>query len=475
MIIKHYSVSEKLILEAIHRAALRLGIKAYPIGGYVRNKMLGIAVKDIDIVTDGDGILLAKEVANEFSIPEDKVYFYSRFGTAMLKLKEYELEFVGARKESYSIESRKPNISKGSIEDDQERRDFTINAMAISIEKDCFGSVIDPFNGIHDLSLKIIKTPLDPEKTFSDDPLRMMRAIRFACQLNFSIDSSTWEGLVQQAHRIKIISYERISAELNKIILTKRPSKGFILLEKSGLLSIIFPELTAMKGVDVINGIGHKDNFYHTLEVLDNIALSTDNLYLRWAAILHDIAKPLTKRYAEGIGWTFHSHEIVGMKLAHTIFKRLKMPLDHKLKYVQKLIRLHLRPISLSNEEITDSAIRRLLFEAGEDLEDLMLLAEADITSKNENKVHRYLNNYKRVRILLQEIEDKDKLRNWQPPITGEMIMQIFDLKPGKVVGELKNQIKEAILEGIIKNDKDEALQFLIKEAGKLGISPHKK
>jgi poly(A) polymerase len=474
MIITHYSAPEKQIMEAVVKAAIRLGIKAYPIGGYVRNKMLGIAVKDIDIVTDGDGIQLAKQVAKEFSIPEDKVYFYSRFGTAMLKVKEFELEFVGARKESYTSESRKPDISKGSIEDDQKRRDFTINAMAISIEEGSFGQVIDPFNGIQDLSNKTIKTPLDPEKTFSDDPLRMMRAIRFASQLNFTIDSYTWEGLVKQSHRIKIISYERISDELNKIIMTEQPSRGFNMLEKSGLLSFIFPELTAMKGVEIINGIGHKDNFFHTLEVLDNISLSTDNLYLRWAAILHDIAKPPTKRYVDGIGWTFHSHEIVGMKMAHTIFKRLKMPLDHKLKYVQKLIRLHLRPISLSNEEITDSALRRLLFEAGEDLDDLMLLAEADITSKNENKVNRYLNNYKKVRQLLQEIEDKDKLRNWQPPITGEMIMNLFDLKPGRVVGELKNQIREAILEGIIKNEKEEALRYLIEEASKLGLSPKK-
>jgi putative nucleotidyltransferase with HDIG domain len=472
MIISNFSKSEWQILKAIHETASRLNVQAFPIGGYVRNKILGIGVKDIDIVTDGDGIQLAKALASEFNIPEDKVYFYSRFGTAMIKINEYELEFVGARKESYSSASRKPEVTKGSIQDDQLRRDFTINAMAITIGTDSFGSVIDPFNGLSDLSNRVIKTPMDPDKTFSDDPLRMMRAVRFATQLNFEIDPITWKGLKNKSSRIGIISFERISDELNKIILTSKPSRGFIMLEESGILPLILPELSAMKGVEIIKGIGHKDNFFHTLEVLDNISSFTNNLYLRWAAILHDIAKPVTKRFVEGVGWTFHSHEIIGERMASTIFKRLKMPLDHKLKYVQKLIRLHLRPIGLSSEEITDSAIRRLLFEAGEDIEDLMILAEADITSKNENKVNKYLNNYKKVRSLLQQIEDKDKLRNWQPPVTGQMIMEIFNLKPGKVVGDLKNLIREAILEGTIKNDKKEAIQYLFAKAEELGLKP---
>ncbi len=470
MIIKISNSEELRILDKVYKAACELSFNAFPVGGYVRDNLLGKEVKDIDIVTDGDGILLAQKVA-EISGQKGNVSIFSRFGTAMIRMGDYEIEFVGARKESYSSNSRKPEISKGTLADDQLRRDFTINAMAFDLTPENFGKVIDPFNGISDLQKKIIKTPMDPERTFSDDPLRMLRAVRFATQLKFEIDQNTFDGIKMQAHRLDIISQERISSELDKIILSQQPSLGFILLDTLGLLHLILPELTALKGVEICNGIGHKDNFYHTLEVLDNISANTDNLYLRWAAILHDIAKPPTKKFDEKAGWTFHGHEVLGAKMVYTIFKRLKMPLDSKMKYVQKLVRLHLRPISLTKNEITESAVRRLLYDGGEDIDDLMILAEADITSKNENKVNRYLTNYQRVRKLLQEVEDKDKLRIWQPPVDGEMIMKIFNLSPGKEVGILKNAIREAILDGELKNDKSAALNFLIDQGKKMSLS----
>ena len=470
MIINISNSEELRILNQIYKAACELSYKAFPVGGYVRDNLLGKEVKDIDIVTDGDGIILAHKVA-EISGFNGSVSVFSRFGTAMIRMGDYEIEFVGARKESYSSDSRKPEISKGTLEDDQLRRDFTINAMAFDLDPENFGSVIDPFNGISDLNSKIIRTPMDPERTFSDDPLRMLRAVRFASQLKFEIDQNTFEGIKMQAHRLSIISQERISTELDKIILSQQPSQGLLLLDSLGLLQLILPELTALKGVDICNGIGHKDNFYHTLEVLDNISENTDNLYLRWAAILHDIAKPATKKFDEKAGWTFHGHEVLGAKMVYSIFKRLKMPLDSKMKYVQKLVRLHLRPISLTKNEITESAVRRLLYNGGEDIDDLMILAEADITSKNENKVNRFLTNYQRVRKLLQEVEDKDKLRVWQPPVDGEMIMRLFNLSPGKEVGILKNAIREAILDGEIKNDRSAALEFLVAEGKKLSLN----
>lgn len=473
MIIGISSKEEIEILSIVYRAAGSLSVNAYPIGGYVRDNLLGKAVKDIDIVTDGDGIVLARKIA-ELSGVKGAVSVFSKFGTAMLRIGSYEIEVVGARKESYSSDSRKPEISKGSLKDDQLRRDFTINAMAFKLSPAEFGSLIDPFSGLDDLRAGIIRTPLSPEQTFSDDPLRMLRAVRFASQLNFNIEESTYKGIQQQAHRLSIISYERISSELDKIILSDQPSRGFLLLDSLGLLDLILPELTAMKGVEIKEGIAHKDNFLHTLEVLDNIALNTSDLYLRWAAILHDIAKPLTKKFDEKAGWTFHGHEVLGSKMVYSIFKRLKMPLDSKMKYVQKLVRLHLRPISLTSNEITESAVRRLLYEGGEDIDDLMVLAEADITSKNENKVNRYLTNYQRVRKMLQEVEDKDKLRIWQPPVNGEMIMNLFHLKPGKEVGILKNAIREAILDGEIKNDRNAALAFLMQEGEKLSLSVNK-
>lgn len=470
MIIGISSKEETEILSVIYKAAEALSINAYPVGGYVRDILLGKTVKDIDIVTDGDGIVLARKIA-EISGIKSSVSVFSRFGTAMLRVGSYEIEVVGARKESYSSSSRKPEVSKGTLRDDQLRRDFTINAMAFELMPSNFGRIIDPFDGIADLRNGIIRTPLSPDKTFSDDPLRMLRAVRFASQLNFTIEEDTYRGIQQQAHRLSIISCERISSELDKIILSEKPSRGILLLDTLGLLDIILPELTAMKGIEVIDGIGHKDNFLHTLEVLDNISLNTADLYLRWAAILHDIAKPPTKRFDEKAGWTFHGHEVLGAKMVYSIFKRLKMPLDSKMKYVQKLVKLHLRPISLTSNEITESAVRRLLYEGGEDIDDLMILAEADITSKNENRVNRYLANYQRVRKMLQEVEDKDKLRVWQPPVNGDMIMALFNLKPGREVGILKNAIREAILDGEIKNDRNAALAFLTEEGAKLSLS----
>ena len=460
---------ELYIADAISKASASMGIPAYFIGGYVRDKIIGRSTNDIDVVCVGDGIELAKRTCKELGI-RNKIAVFKRFGTAMINYKGIEVEFVGARKESYRSDSRKPDVEPGTIEDDQNRRDFTINAMAVSLAESPYDEVIDPFGGLMDIENRIIKTPLDPDKTFSDDPLRMMRAIRFASQLGDEIEDETFEGIKRNKERIDIISAERITTELNKIILSAEPSIGFNLLSECGLLQIIFPEFEKLRGIEIRNGIGHKDNYYHTLEVLDNISRETNNLWLRWAAILHDIAKPDTKRFDAKAGWTFHGHEVVGTRIAYSIFKRFRLPLDHKLKYVQKLIRLHLRPISLTKEDISDSAIRRLLFDAGEDTDDLMTLCKADITSKNRMKVARIKENYELVRQKLIDVEENDKIRNWQPPITGQMIMEAFDLKPCKTVGDIKLSIREAILDGDIPNDYDAAYAYMLEKAASLGI-----
>ncbi len=462
---------EREIFQLISEASKHLGYPAYVVGGYVRDRLLGRPSKDMDIVCIGSGIELAQNLASILR-PIPRVTVYKRFGTAMLKHKDMEIEFVGARKESYRHDSRKPTVEEGTLEDDQNRRDFTINALAVSLNEHNFGTIIDPFDGLEHLEEKIIKTPLEPGKTFSDDPLRMMRAIRFSTQLNFEIEDETFRAIAKYRNRINIVSRERITTEFEKILASPCPSVGFKLLFDTGLLSVIFPEMAALQGVDYQNGKGHKDNFYHTLEVVDKLCRKTHNIWLRWAALLHDIAKPPTKRFDPEHGWTFHGHEALGAAMVPRIFKKMRLPMDGKMKYVQKLVRLHLRPISLTKENITDSAIRRLLFEAGDDIDDLMLLCQADITSKNPKKVKRYLANYELVRKRLEEVEEKDKIRNWQPPVSGNLIMETFNISPSREVGIIKNAIREAILDGVIPNEFDAAFEFMMKEAEKLELKP---
>jgi poly(A) polymerase len=461
------------IFEVLRDVVTSENVEAYVIGGWVRDCFLkrNHADKDIDIVIIGSGISIARKVARKIN-PKIKVSVFKNFGTAMFKDENYELEFVGARKESYDRLSRKPVVENGTLEDDQKRRDFTINTLAISVNKDTFGQFLDPFGGLDDLKKKIIKTPLDPDKTFSDDPLRMMRAIRFATQLNFTIEENTFKSLSENVERIRIVSSERIVTELNKIIMCEHPSKGILLLEKSGLLGIILPEFQNLRGIETKEGKTHKDNFLHSIKVLDNISRNTDNLWLRWAALLHDIAKPVTKKYLPETGWSFHGHEFVGSKMIPDIFRKLKLPLNEKMKYVQKMVDLHLRPIVLSQELVTDSAVRRLLFEAGDDIDDLMILCEADITSKNEAKKTKHLENFRLVRNKLKEIEEKDAVRNFQPPVDGSEIIETFGIKPGKEVGIIKNAIREAILDGIIPNEHDAARKLMIKKGKEIGLFP---
>ncbi|MFM7645611.1 MAG: CCA tRNA nucleotidyltransferase [Sphingomonadales bacterium] len=469
---------EKALLQEVAMAARSLNRETYLVGGFVRDKLLGRPTTDIDFVCVGDALELAGAVASRFQ-PVPHVDYFKTFGTAhfflrsgITSLPPYDLEFVGARKESYQSTSRKPYVEPGTIQEDQLRRDFTINALALSLNQENYGKLIDPFGGISDLDKGVIRTPLSPDTTFSDDPLRMMRAIRFATQLGFSIEPDTWQGIVDNAARIRIISQERITDELNKIIDASAPSVGFDLLYKSGLLALIFPQLVALVGAEYKDGQGHKDNFYHTLQVLDNVAAVSGDRWLRWAALLHDIAKPATKRFEEGHGWTFHGHEVVGGRLVPKIFAALKLPLNEKMKFVRKLVELHLRPISLTKENITDSAVRRLLFDAGDDFESLMILCEADITSKSKQKVKRYLENFLWVRQRCKEVEEKDHIRNWQPPITGELIMEVFGLSPSKPVGVIKDAIKDAMLDGEIPNSYDAAYAFMIKKAAALGLQP---
>lgn len=461
------------VFRLVGSVADEVGQPCLVVGGYVRDIFLERHSTDIDFVTVGSGIRIAENLAAKLG-PKTSLAVYRNFGTAQVKYKGLELEFVGARKESYSHDSRKPIVENGTLEDDQKRRDFTINAMAVSVNDANFGELVDPFGGLDDLKRRIIRTPLDPDITFSDDPLRMMRAIRFATQLDFGIYPETFSAIARNCERISIISRERIFDELGKIIRSKKPSRGFILLEQSGLLRLIFPEMQALKGTEVIDGRGHKDNFYHTLQVLDNVAEKTDNEWLRWAAVFHDIAKPVTKRYDPTLGWTFHNHNFIGRKMIPGIFKRLKFPMNDKMRYVQKLVELHMRPIALVEDEVTDSAVRRLLFDAGDDIEDLMLLCEADITSKNQEKVRRFLDNFVLVRNKLIEIEEKDRIRNFQPPVSGQEIMETFGIEPSRVVGEIKEVLKNAILDGQIPNQREAAWELMLRVAAEKGLLPVK-
>ncbi|WPO92165.1 CCA tRNA nucleotidyltransferase [Chryseobacterium sp. YR459] len=459
------------LFKIISEAAERNNQSVYIVGGYVRDLLMNRkASTDIDFVTEQSGIELAQNVAQDID-PKLKVSVFKTYGTAMIKYKELELEFVGARKESYTENSRKPEVEGGSLEDDQKRRDFTINAMAISLNKENFGELVDPFNGVEDLEKGILRTPLEPAQTYSDDPLRMMRAVRFASTLNFKIEENSLQAIQQEAERIKIVSMERIMVEFNKIMLSEKPSVGLKLMEQTGLMKLVIPELIELKGVEEVEGQTHKDNFYHTLEVVDNISVNTDNLWLRWAALLHDIGKAPTKKFVEGTGWTFHGHEFLGSKMVKTLFQRLKLPLGSDMKYVQKMVKLSSRPIALITDDASDAALRRLLFDAGENLEDLFTLCKADITTKNSKKQEKFKRNFEYVAVKIKEVEEKDQVRNFQPPITGEEIMEMFNLKPGREIGILKEKVKEAILEGEIPNEKEEATKFVIAEAEKLGLT----
>ena len=458
------------IFKIISQVAYDRGQSVYVVGGYVRDLLLGRkSPTDIDFVTESSGIELAQAIAKSIN-PETKVSIFKTYGTAMFRYENLELEFVGARKESYSADSRNPQVEQGTLEDDQKRRDFTVNAMAISLNKDNFGELIDPFNGMEDMEQKILRTPLEPVQTYSDDPLRMMRAIRFASTLGFSIEQKSLEAIEKEAKRIEIITVERIMVEFNKIMLSEKPSVGLEIMKKTGLLDIVLPELTALEGIEEVEGQKHKDNFWHTLEVVDNISKNTDNLWLRWAALLHDVGKVPTKKYVKGLGWTFHGHEFLGSKMVKTIFQRLKLPLGKDMKYVQKMVKLSSRPIALISDDVSDSALRRMLFDAGEDLEDLFTLCKADITTKNSYKQEKFKKNFEYVAKKIKEVEEKDHVRNFQPPITGEEIMQMFNMKPSREIGILKERVKEAVLEGEIPNEHEAAKELVIQEAKKIGL-----